>query len=288
MDEVNSRGPIAARLKDISDSKAFNAIVIFVILFGALLVGLGTDPGIKAAWLQWIDFLEWLVLAFFCLELLVRIGAEGRHPLNFFRDPWNVFDFIIIAACFLPIKSKALFVLRLVRILRTLRLFRAFPKLRIILTGMTNSFSSVLYVVLLLCLLIYIFAVLGVSAFSEIDPANFGGLLPAFFTLFQVLTLESWNVIMLPVTIASPVWGPIYFVSFIILGTMIIMNLILGVIVSNMSKAVEDIEKTADLENYLDEDAAREELLAKKLTAIEAQLAALNKKLSEKQSREKK
>jgi voltage-gated sodium channel len=282
MDEVNSRGPLAAWLKNLSDSKAFNAIVIFVILFGALLVGLGTDPGIKANWLQWIDLLEWLVLAFFCLELLIRIGAEGKHPLNYFRDPWNVFDFIIIAACFLPIKSKALFVLRLVRILRTLRLFRAFPKLRIIITGMTNSFSSVLYVVMLLCLLIYIFAVLGVSAFSEIDPANFGGLLPAFFTLFQVLTLESWNVIMLPITTASPIWGPLYFVSFIIMGTMIIMNLILGVIVSNMSKAVEDIDKHAEIENYLDEDAAREERLEKKLESIESQLAAISKKLSKK------
>jgi len=270
------------KLKAVVNSRWFNYLVIIVILFGAALVGISVNPSLQEPWVSWINIIDWFILAFFVIEILIRIGAEWKNPRVYLRDPWNIFDILVVAACFIPLKSKAFFVLRLVRILRTFRLFRAFPKLRIIINGMVSSLSSVGYVVILLFLLMYIFAVIGVALFAEIDPIHFGGIWAALFTMFQILTLESWNTIMLPITSAYPLGGPIYFIIFIVLGTMVIMNLILGVIVGNMGKAMHQIEKENYMEEYLDEDAEREALLAKKLSSIERQLELVNKKLEEK------
>lgn len=263
-----------AWLKSTVDSKKFNILVTIVILFSTLLVGISVEPLIDLSWKPAISLLETIILAFFCIEIFMRIGAEGKNPLNFFKDRWNVFDFVIVALCFLPIKTKFFFVLRLARVFRTLRLFRAFPKLRVIINGMLSSFSSVLYVALLLLMLVYVFAVIGVSVFSEVDPISFGSLVRAFFTLFQVLTLENWNTIMIPAVQAFPIGGPIYFVSFIVLGTMLIMNLFLGVIVTNMGNAMKEIDEKQERSN--------EEKILEKVVEIEKQLEAINQKLLKK------
>ncbi len=263
-----------AWLRNTVDSKEFNILVTIVILFSSLLVGVSVEPSIGSFWKQAISLLETIILAFFCVEILMRIGAEGNKPLNFFKDAWNVFDFAIVALLFFPMNIKFLFVLRLARVLRTLRLFRAFPKLKAIINGMVNSFSSVVYVALLLFMLVYVFAVIGVSVFSEVDPANFGTLPKTFFTLFQILTLESWNVIMVPTVLAFPIGGPIYYVSFIVLGTMLIMNLFLGIIVNNMSNAMKELDEKQERSN--------EEKILEKVGSMEKQLEGIMQKLSNK------
>ena len=126
--------------------------------------------------------------------------------------------------------------------------------------------------------MIYIYAVLGVSLFGSVDPVHFGSLWKGLFTLFQILTLENWNTIMLPANAAYPLGGPLYFVSFIIIGTMIIMNLFLGIIIGNMSKAIEQATSTDDMKDYLDEDALREAQIDRRLKNIEKQLDTLIKK----------
>jgi len=259
------------KLKEIVESKNFNILVTLVILFSALLVGLGVEPSISESWKSSISLIEIFILVFFVVELLIRVGAEAKNPVTFFKDPWNVFDLIIVLLCFIPLKSNFFFILRLARILRTMRLFRAFPKLRAIIQGMLNSFSSVLYVAMLLFVLVYVFAIIGVSVFAQVDPINFGSIPLTFFTLFQVLTLESWNVIMIPVVQAFPLGGPLYFISFIVLGTMLIMNLFLGVIVNNMNTALKALDETQERSN--------EEKILAKVTSLEKQLTILTKKL---------
>ncbi len=261
----------AVFLKEIVNSKSFNILVTCVILFSILLVGLSVEPSIDASWKETINFIELLVLAFFCIEILIRIGAEIPKPVNFFKDLWNLFDLAIVLLCFLPFSNKFLFLLRLARVLRTLRIFRAFPQLKAIINGMLNSMRSVLYVVLLLLALIYVYAVIGVSTFSGVDPTSFGTIPATFFTLFQVLTLESWNVIMVPAVEAFPIGGPVYFVSFIVIGAMLIMNLFLGVIITNMSKAVREAEEIQERTN--------EEKILEKVGKMEKQLEELNRQL---------
>jgi voltage-gated sodium channel len=275
MDMINTN--LKAKLKLIAENTTFNYIVLAVIIFSAILIGVGTDEIIKNQYRDLMTLLENLILAFFCIELLIRILAENK-PFDYFKDPWNLFDFIIVVLCFIPFKDKAIYVLRLVRVLRTFRLFRAFPNLRPVVNGLVSSISSVIFVAMLLGVVVYIYAVIGVSMFAIADPIHFGTLWRGLFTLFQVLTLENWNTIMLPTNSMYPVGGPLYFISFIILGTMIIMNLFLGIIVGNMSKAMEKLNETDSMKSYLNEDAEREKEITVRLRKIEHQLHLIARK----------
>ncbi|MFA5930918.1 MAG: ion transporter [archaeon] len=267
----------STKLKTIVDSKPFNYFVLLIIILSAVLVGFTLNMSIEDPWYPILNFVELIILVFFCIELLIRIFAEEK-PINFFKDPWNVFDFVIVLICFIPLKDKAIYVLRLVRVLRTFRLFRAFPNLKPVVKGLVNSISSVIFVALLLGVVLYIYAVIGVSLFNTIDPIHFGSLWKGLFTLFQILTLENWNTIMLPANSIYPVGGPLYFISFIVIGTMIIMNLFLGIIVGNMSKAMDKLNTPEKMKNYLDEDAIRERQLSQRLGRIEKDLNILIKK----------
>ncbi len=265
------------KLKLIADSKNFNYFVIIVIIFSAILVGIGTDPSISVQYGDLIVLAENIILAFFCIELLIRILAEEK-PFNYFKNPWNLFDFIIVAICFIPFKDKAIYVLRLVRVLRTFRLFSTFPNLRPVVNGLVSSISSVIFVAMLLGVVVYIYAVIGVSMFAIADPIHFGNLWRGLFTLFQILTLENWNTIMLPANSIYPIGGPLYFITFIIVGTMIIMNLFLGIIVGNMGKAMDKLNETTSMKDYLNEDAQREREITMRLKKIEHQLHLIARK----------
>lgn len=265
------------RIKSIVDSDLFNSFIIIVILFSAVLVGFSVDLNHSSQYLQLVNSLEFIILIIFSIEIIMRILAEEK-PLDFFLDAFNLFDFLIVAICFVPFQSKAVYVLILVRVFRTFRIFRAFPNLRPVMKGIVKSLSSVFFVAILLIVMIYIYAVLGVSLFGSVDPVHFGSLWKGLFTLFQILTLENWNTIMLPANAAYPLGGPLYFVSFIIIGTMIIMNLFLGIIIGNMSKAIEQATSTDDMKDYLDEDALREAQIDRRLKNIEKQLDTLIKK----------
>ncbi|OQA31543.1 MAG: Ion transport protein [archaeon ADurb.Bin336] len=265
------------RIKSIVDSDLFNSFIIIVILFSAVLVGFSVDLNHSSQYLQLVNSLEFIILIIFSIEIIMRILAEEK-PLDFFLDAFNLFDFLIVAICFVPFQSKAVYILRLVRVFRTFRIFRAFPNLRPVMKGIVKSLSSVFFVAILLIVMIYIYAVLGVSLFGSVDPVHFGSLWKGLFTLFQILTLENWNTIMLPANAAYPLGGPLYFVSFIIIGTMIIMNLFLGIIIGNMSKAIEQATNNEDMKDYLDEDALREAQIDRRLKNIEKQLDTLIKK----------
>jgi voltage-gated sodium channel len=272
-----SKNVLHEEFKLISESKAFNYFTVAVIVFSALLVGVSVDTPINSPYYPVINLLELFILAYFCIELVVRVLAE-KNPLDFFKRPWDIFDFVIVLLCFIPFQSKAIYVLRIVRVLRTFRLFRAFPNLQPVVRGLVGSISSVVFVALLLLILIYTYAVIGVSLFSKVDPVHFGGLWAGLFTLFQIITLENWNTIMLPANSIYPLGGPLFFVSFIILGTMIVMNLFLGIIVGNMTKAMDKLNSPESMRDYLDEDAKREKDLSVRLKSIETKLNLLLKK----------
>ncbi|MFA5126069.1 MAG: ion transporter [archaeon] len=272
---------LSQKLKPIVESSNFNNLALIVIVFSSILVGISLSIPLESEWYPTINILEILILAFFCIELFIRIFSEEK-PSNFFCDPLNLFDFIIVAACFIPLKDKAIYVLRLVRVLRAFRLFRAFPNLRPVIKGILNSIYSVIFVALLLIIMLYIYTIIGVSLFATVDPTHFGNLWRGLFTLFQILTLENWNTIMLPANSAYPLGGPIYFISFIIIGTMIIMNLFLGIIIGNMSKAMNMLNTPEQMKDYLDEDAVREKELATRLKTIEKKINLLVKKKNKK------
>lgn len=239
--------------KKISESGWFKKSIIFVIVFAGLVIGLETYPSIVSSYGKWLNVLDVLILSIFIVEILIKILAKGKNPLQYFSDGWNVFDFLIVVVCFLPVGGTYIAVFRLVRILRVLRLVTAIPKLQLLVDALLKSIPSMSYVGILLMLHFYIYAVVGVFLFGKNDPLHFSNLQTSFFTLFKVVTLEGWIQIMNiqiygSETISSypkdnVIIAPVYFISFIIFGTMIMLNLFIGVIINSMDEIRKEAEE---------------------------------------------
>jgi voltage-gated sodium channel len=250
-----------SHIKKIVSSGWFNWFFIGLIVLISMLMGLQTYPSVRAQYGAVFEVIDTVILFLFVVEQILRILAEGRKPWKYFADPWNLFDFIIILLCVLPLHSRFAAVLRLVRILRVLRLIKALKETRTIVNGLVKSLSSLGSVAVLLFIHFYIFAVIGVSYYQSAAPEHFGSLQKTFLTLFGIVTLEGWINVMDAVRLCVPGIGPIlYFVFFIVIGTMIIMNLFIGVIVGGMSEAREEDEKARALSAKKDMMTITEEL----------------------------
>lgn len=266
------------------DDPAFQRFVLGLIIVAGLLVGLETNAALMVRFGGLLQVLDRIVLVLFVAELLVRIGACGARPWRFFGDPWNVFDFAIVVVCVLPMNAEYSAVLRLARVLRVLRLVTAVPRLQLLVTALLKSLPSMSYVALLLCVLFYVYAVLGVSLFAHADAEHFGSLGASALTLFQIVTLEGWAEIMrtqLEAGLGRTLTAA-YFVSFILLGTMITLNLLIGVIVTGMDEARRDMED-ADRQRHL--AATGLPTPADDLAALRRQVDALQDSLSSLQRR---
>ena len=261
---------MTATFRQIAASKAFNALILAAIAVASVTVGLLSYPEIEEAYGGALHAIDTVIVALFVVEVVVKLGAEGRTPWRYFRNGWNTFDFLIVLALALPFHTAYVSVFRLVRVLRILRLVKALPRLQMIVNALIKSFSSMGYVTLLLFLNFYIFAALGVSLFGRNDPDHFGRLDRAFLSLFQCLTLDDWTALMkiqlhgadkapyyqgqehlIVEAQAFPIVGPVYFISFVLLGTMIILNLFIGVITQGMTEAQQELSD--DKRRRLDE-----------------------------------
>jgi voltage-gated sodium channel len=257
----------------------FHHTVVGLILLTAVVVGLETSPAVMERFGPLLHGLDRLIIGLFVVELVLRLAAHGRRWWEFFRDPWNIFDFVIVAVCLLPLQAQFAAVLRLARVLRVLRLVTALPGLQLLVAALLKSIPSMGYVGMLLGLHFYIYAVMGVFLFGALDPQHFGSLGRSLLTLFQVVTLEGWADIMrdqlAATTVAPrPVATIAYFISFILLGTMIILNLLIGVIMNAMQEAQEErahAEAARKGEAVVEQDA--------EIAAIERELGELTRRL---------
>ncbi len=242
----DSTGPCTfPALRQLTGTNWFRHSVFAFILLAGVIVGLETSPAIMAEYGRLILTLDRLIMAIFTVELLIRIGSYLPRPGAFFRDPWNVFDFLIVVVCLLPVGGHFTAVLRLARILRLLRVVSALPRLQFLVSALFKSLRSMGYVGLLLLLLFYIYAVIGVSLFGARDAASFGSIPRAMLTLFAIITLEGWVDIM-NTQFAAGVSGAavvIYFISFILIGTMIMLNLFIGIILNGINEMQAEEEK---------------------------------------------
>lgn len=254
-DANTNENPIVRACRKAVSSRWFRNSVTILIVLSAIIVGLDTDPVLPSGGPLFSLALT-VLSAIFAVEILVRIIAESPTPLHFFRSPWNLFDFCVVVMCLLPGMSKVSLVLRLGRVIRVLRVVTIVPGLRIIVTAMINSIPAVANVGLLMLVHFYIYGVLGVAFFGHNDPGHFGTIARAVLTLFGVLTLEGWVDVMTTEMIgntlhassmpspdavnhAAPMLSPIYFVTFILIGTIIIMNLFVGVVINAIQEAHE-------------------------------------------------
>jgi len=134
-----------------------------------------------------------MVLYIFVLEAFIKILAEGKKPWRYFQKGWNIFDFTIVAICFLPFNAQYVTVLRLARVLRVFRLATVIPRLQVLVAGIIKSIPSMFYVSALLFILFYIYAVLGIFLFRGNDPGHFGDLGTSLTSLFRLVTLDNWT-----------------------------------------------------------------------------------------------
>lgn len=232
--------------RQLTESRAFRGLVIGVIAAAGTLAGLETSAAFMARHATWVRTLDTLILGFFVAEIVLKLVAHSPRPLAFFRDGWNVFDVTVVALCLLPAAGPFASVLRLARVLRLLRLVSALPKLQLLVSALLRSLSAMGYVSLLLLLLFYMYAVAGVHLFGRANPADFGTLPATLLTLFRVVTLDNWGDFFHRAAAGtSPLVVTAYFVTFIVFGTMIILNLFIGIIMNSMAEAhAEQIART--------------------------------------------
>ena len=240
---------------------SFQHFITGVILFAAVLVGVETDKAMVAAHGDLLHALDRIVLAIFCAEIVLKMVALSPKPWRYFHDAWNVFDFAIVVACLLPLGSQSATVLRLLRLLRVLRLVHALPRLQVLVGTLLKSLPSMGYVGLFLAMHFYVYGVAAVFLFGENDPVHFGSLPLAVLTLFIVVTGENWSTTLYTqmygcerfgydgmealctASNAQPVLASLFFVSFIVLGTMVILNLVIGVVMNSMQEAQIENER---------------------------------------------
>ncbi|HEX5540398.1 MAG TPA: ion transporter [Micromonospora sp.] len=220
----------------ITESAPFNLLIAGLIVTNAVALGLSTYPSIDSVAGGALTVLERIFLISFVGELIVRIVAHGRRPLDFFRSGWNVFDFVVIAAALLPGLHSSSTLLRLARIARITRLVRFFPTLRAIVTGIGRSLPGVAGFLVLSVLVLYVYGMIGWLLFADDYPDDYGNIGRALLTLFVLLSLET-----LPDAIeagrAVSDWTLIYFVSYVLIASYLLVNVLIGVVINSMEEA---------------------------------------------------
>lgn len=245
---------------DILEKPIISNVIFGVIIFNAIILGMDTSQTIMSRMGGLIGMLDDLCLAIFVVELLAKLFA---YRLSFFRNGWNIFDFLIVGISLMP-GGQGLSVLRALRILRVLRVVSVAPRLRRVVEGFVNALPGMGSVFLLMAIIFYIGSVMATKLFGPSFPDWFGTLGKSAYSLFQIMTLESWSMgIVRPVMETYPhAWA--FFVPFIMVTTFAVVNLLVGLIVNSMQDAhhEEDVAET---------DAYRDEVLDR-LKAIETRL----------------
>ncbi len=254
--------PARAAVAAFLDRPTVSRFIIAVILVNAVTLGLETSPAVMDRAGPLLIALDRACLAIFVVELAARLFAQG---LRFFRSGWNLFDFAIVGISLIP-AGAGLSVLRALRILRVLRIVSAVPSLRRVVDGLGRALPGMGSVFVLILLIYYIAAVIATKLFAASFPDWFGNLGASAYSLFQIMTLESWSMgIVRPVMEVYPyAWA--FFLPFILMTTFAVMNLIVGLIVNSMQEATA--------EETREETHAFEEKVLARLAEIERKLDA--------------
>jgi len=217
------------------ESPPVQRFIVGLILVNAVILGLETSPQVMAVVGPELKFADRLILGIFVLEILIKLAGQR---LGFFRNPWNCFDFVVVGIALVPTSGP----LAVLRVLRLLRLISMVPKLRFVVEALLKAVPGIVSIFGLLALMFYVFAVIATGIFGAAHPEWFGSLGASMYTLFQVMTLESWSMgIARPVMESHPfAWA--FFVPFILVATFTVLNLFIAVIVNTMQTLQEEHE----------------------------------------------
>ena len=242
---------------------AFEYTIIALILLNGVFLGLGTSPVLAQQYGDLLHLGNQIVLGVFIVEALLKMIALAPRVDMYFRDGWNVFDFLVIVFSLIPATGEFAMVARLARLLRVLRLISAIRELRLIVAALVRSIPSVGHVMLLMSIIVYIYAIIGYQLFHEHDPMHWRSLGISVLTLFNIITLEGWTVVM-DNAMQLHSWAWVYFVSFVIAGTFVVINLFIAIIINNLDDA------KAERLRELEPPVSRAELLRELRTTRDA------------------
>ncbi|WP_017558298.1 ion transporter [Nocardiopsis baichengensis] len=259
------------RAAGIVDAAWFQNTVIVLIVLNAVSLGLETYDGLFRAWEPWFRAAETAFVGLFAAELLLKGYARGAR---FFRDPWNWFDMLVVGIALVP-ATGGFSVLRLLRILRILRLVSVVPQMRHIVSALFRAVPGMGTVIGLLLITVYTSAVLAEKLFSRTAPEYFGDLGTSLFTLFMVMTTENWPDVADAVMAEHPAaW--VFFVGYMVVTAFVILNLVIGVVVTALEQEVNAERWREDQELELEQHqdvVARLDALTEQVALLRAQVA---------------
>ena len=236
------------------EAPAFEFTIIAIIILNGALLGLGTSPTLSERYGELVRIGSQIALAIFIVEALLKMVSASPRVAGYFKDGWNIFDFLVIVFALIPATGQFAMIARLARLLRVLRLISTIRDLRLIVAALVRSIPSVGHVMMLMSIIVYIYAIMGYHLFHENDPENWRNLGVSLLTLFNIITLEGWTEVMYAAMEVHPLaW--LYFVSFVIVGTFVVINLFIAIIINNLDEA--KLERLREIETPV----SREELI---------------------------
>lgn len=232
----NTNAGIRARLRTWLEKEWVKNTILGVIIFNAITLGLGTSDRVDANYGGLLHVIDKTVLTIFVLELSLKLYAYG---LSFFRSAWNLFDLFVVGVGLLP-QTDSLSALRGLRVIRAMRLLSVVPQMRAVVQALLDALPGMGAVIVMLSIVYYVFAVMATIMYGDMFDVWFGTLGRSLYSLFQIMTLESWSMgIVRPVMAEFPkAWA--FFVPFIIITAFSVLNLFIGLLVNTMQAAVEE------------------------------------------------
>ena len=227
-------------IKKIVNNPSFNHFITIIILIQAAVLVLETIPAF-AGYYTILESISTVVLIVYIIEAALKISASYPDFSFYFKNGWNILDFSIIVLSLLPLSGGYTTIARLIRLLRVTRLTNRSKEMSAVIMTIMKSIPSMINIFLLLALLFFMYGIAGYHLFSDIDPVHWGSLPKSVLTLFEILTLEGWIEVMSPATLVNPLYG-IFFISFIVIGTFIVINIFVAVIVRKSEEAYKQLE----------------------------------------------
>jgi voltage-gated sodium channel len=276
------RARIAARARAVVEARWFDPAMLVVIVVNAIALGLETYRSLEASIGTELHAANDAILGIFVVELALRMVACADRPAAFWRSGWNVFDFVVIAASFVPGVRENATLLRLARLLRVVRAVRLLPDLRVLTVAVARSVPGVASLAAITLLLVYVYGMVGWVVFRDHDPENFANVGQAMVTMFVLLTLEN-----LPTYIAKGQelsdWTLVFYVSYVMVASFLIFNLFIGIVINSMEEARGIELRRAEREllehSGHDEEHARAVVLEERLRALHSAVSELEREV---------
>lgn len=261
------------KIQRLVESSMFQNFIMGLIILNGITMGIETSKSMALEYGTFFNTFNTFVVTVFTIEIILRISV---YKTSFFKDSWSLFDFVIVAISLVP-SSAGFEIFRVLRVLRLFRLITVVPQMKKIVVALLSVIPGIGAIAALLTLFFYIFAIMSTQLFGEQFPEWFGTLGESFYTLFQVMTLESWSMgIVRPIMEVYP-YAWVFFVPFIFLSTFIIVNLIIAIVVDAMNEMT-----AADREDHEEEVQKKTDSLHEEMISLRSDIQALKVLLQDK------